>query len=150
MNVLRRSSLGLCLALFLLILSCLLSNPVPAFALSVNSLGDYDNIAVMEAFGDYAAIDSSGDVNLVPRQAVSREFYNHHDDDYDFLVIFTNFDFLMPSPGSKAFFHAVKNDVEGVGLELYDATNLYSTDGSFLTRLEGLIERKVHLFTEKS
>ena len=82
MNVLRRSSLGLCLALFLLILSGLLSNPDPAFASSVNSLGDYDTIAVMEALGDYAAIDANGDVNYA-LMGLSVNGFNDHEGAYE-------------------------------------------------------------------
>ncbi len=140
MTFLRRSLLGLFSAFFLftLIASLLLINPV--YALSINVLGDYDNITVMEASGDYAALDSQGAFNLLPRQEVSRAFYAEHDDDYDFLVVLTDFDFLMPSPGAKAFFHATRNNVEGIGLELFDATHLYSADGSYLDRLEGMID----------
>jgi hypothetical protein len=94
----------------------------------------------MEVAGDYSAIDGNGDFNLSPRQEVSREFYDLHGDDYDFLVIFTDFDYLMPAPGAKAFFHAAKNDVEGIGLDLFDATHLYSADGSYLDNLQGVID----------
>jgi hypothetical protein len=56
------------------------------------------------------------------------------------MVIFTNFDFLMPTTGAKAFFVPVKNHIEGLGLELYDATYLYSADNAFFSRLDGLID----------
>ena len=112
----------------------------PVYALSVNNLGDYDNITVMEVSGNYDALDGDGVLNLSPRQEVSRAFYNQHGDDYDFLVVFTDFDYLMPAPGAKAFFHAAKNNVEGIGLELFDASNLYSADGAYLDHLEGVID----------
>ena len=60
MNRLQRSLLKRLLALFLFVSSILISHPDPAFSLSVNVLGDYDNIAVMEVSGDYAAIDENG------------------------------------------------------------------------------------------
>lgn len=82
MNVLRRSSLGLCFVLFLHILSALVFLPASAFALSVNSLGDYDNIAVMEALGDYAAIDANGDVNHA-LTGLSVNGFNDHEGAYE-------------------------------------------------------------------
>lgn len=140
MNVLRRSFFEQCTALYLPVLFFLIICTDSAFALAANLLGDYDNIAVMEVLGDYAAIDVDGHANLSPRQDVSREFFSRHGDDYDFLVIFTNFDFAMPATGSKAFFHPTRNNIEGLGLDLFDSTNLYSADGSDLRRLEGLID----------
>jgi hypothetical protein len=140
MKFLRRSLLGRSFALFLFILSGWFLFVNPVYALSVNSLGDYDNITVMEVAGDYSAIDGIGDFNLTPRQEVSRAFYNDHGDEYDFLVIFTDFDYLMPAPGATAFFHGTKNAVEGIGLDLFDASHLYSADGAYLDRLQGVID----------
>ena len=95
MQFLRRSLLERSIALFLFIQSGLLILINPVYALSVNVLGDFANVTVMEASGDYSAIDTSSKFNLSPRQEVSREFYQHHGDDYDFLVIFTDFDFSI-------------------------------------------------------
>jgi hypothetical protein len=50
--------------------------------LSVNSLGDYDNIAVMEALGDYAAIDANGDVNHA-LTGLSVNGFNDHEGAYE-------------------------------------------------------------------
>jgi hypothetical protein len=139
MACLQRSLPGRVVASVLVILSILLFSTASVFAFEAQPLGVFENVAVIEASGDFAAVTSEGAYNLAPRQAVSRAFYSEHADDYDFLVVFADFDFAMP-PGARAFFHAVKNDVEGLGLELFDAGNLYSADGAFLERLEGMID----------
>jgi len=101
----------------------------------VSRLGIPD-IAVYEVTGDYDAELTGGLPNASARQAVAREFYANHPDDYDFLVIFTNFDFRMPQEEAVAFYHEVKNDVQGIGKELFDNTSLYGSDG----RLQGIID----------
>ncbi|MCM2265204.1 MAG: SBBP repeat-containing protein [Desulfuromonadales bacterium] len=111
-----------------------------AAAITVNPLGDFDNVTVMEVSGNYDAIDSYGRPDMSARREIAKEFYRSHGDDYDFLVIFTNFNFQMPSLQAKAFFSPAKNDVKGIGLELNDHTNAYSPDGSFLARLQGTID----------
>ena len=92
MKFLRLSLLGRSFALFLFVLSgsFLLINPV--YALSANTIGDYDNITVIEVAGDYSAIDGNGDFNLSSRQEVSREFYNDHCMSKTSLSLFVNFD----------------------------------------------------------
>lgn len=139
MNVLRCTRLAYVSALFLLLLSLLFIFPADSRALSVVSLGDYDNISVLEVSGDFNAFTPTGQVNDAPRQAVAREFYRTHGDDYDFLVLFAGFDFAMPS-GSMAFYLPIKNDVEGIGQDLFDQTSNYSADGAFLERLGGIID----------
>ena len=78
MKFLRRSLLGRSFALFLFVLSGSFPLINPVYAVSVNTLGDYDNITVMEVAGNNSAIDGNGDFNLSPRQEVSKEFYNDH------------------------------------------------------------------------
>jgi hypothetical protein len=80
------------------------------------SLGDYGNVSVMEVSGNYNAKNPDGSVNAAPRQAIAQEFYKAHKDEYDFLVIFTNFDFQMPEGEAKAFYEGVKNDTQGIGI----------------------------------
>ncbi|TLM68955.1 MAG: hypothetical protein FDZ69_01785 [Deltaproteobacteria bacterium] len=111
-----------------------------ATSFEAHPLGDFDDIAVIEVSGNFDAVDAYGRPNLEPRRVLAREFYRSHGDDYDFLVIFTNFDVRMPSPQALAFFAPAKNDVQGIGLSLYDLTQTYSPDGAPLTRLEGTID----------
>lgn len=134
----RRSTAFRLFLLSLVLLSLFQARNAAAFTAS--SLGDFDHVTVMEVSGNYDAIDSYGRVDMSARRAIAREFYRSHGDDYDFLVIFTNFEFRMPSPQAKAFFSPAKNDVRGIGLELNDQTNAYSPGGSFLARLQGTID----------
>lgn len=128
-------------SLILLILAAVgLLSAQNATAFDVHCLGDVDNVTVMEVSGNYDAVDSDGRPDMTARQAIAREFYRNHGDDYDFLVIFTNFDFRMPSLQARAFFSPAKNDVRGIGLELNDHTWAYSHDGSSLARLQGTID----------
>ena len=53
-----------------------------------------------------------------PRAELARTFYEHNGDDYDFLVVFTTFQF--PMGGAAAFASLVRNDVRGIGLDLFD------------------------------
>lgn len=118
---------GLLLLLFLL--------PPMARAFEVSPVGDYGDVTVMEATGSYDELTPEGTVNEVPRQLVSKAFLQTHPDRYDFLVIFSNFDFAMESD-TKAFYLEIKNDVQGIGLDLFDRSALYGSRGV----LQGIIE----------
>ncbi len=107
---------------------------------SARALGDYNQVAVIEVAGNFDAQDPSGQINSEPRRVLAREFYRTHGDDYDYLVIFTNFDVRMPSLQARAFFTPTRNNVLGIGLPLYDHTPAYSADGGPLVRLEGTID----------
>ena len=77
---------------------------------------------------------------IVPRADVTREFLSVHPDEYDILVTFTTFDF--DSGGAVGFASVVKNDVEGIGLPLFDQSSDFGSTGKFQTyidmkRLEG-------------
>ena len=132
-----RSALGLCLGL--LISFCLFLVPFSAKAFTANPLGDFDDVAVLEVSGDYDALIN--DVwNHEARKVLAREFYRTHGDDYDFLVIFTNFDFTLPEARAAAYFTSVQNRVQGIGLETFDYSAGYSADGQPLERLQGTID----------
>jgi len=87
------------------------------------------DIAVYEVSGNYDAELPDGSINSAPRQIITREFYKTYPDDYDFLVIFSNFDFLMPLEEASAFYQRIKNDVQGIGIELADNSSLFSSNG---------------------
>ncbi|MHB8790486.1 MAG: CARDB domain-containing protein [Desulfobulbaceae bacterium] len=99
-------------------------------------LANTADIAVYEVTGDYDAEMPDGAFNASARQEVAEEFYKAHPDDYDFLVIFSNFDFRMLQEEATAFYHEVKNDVLGIGKELIDNSSLYGSDGM----LQGIID----------
>ena len=59
-----------------------------------------------------------GETYDVPLKAIANAFYTVHEDSYDFLVIFSGFDFEMPETDKTAgFYHGVRNDVTGIGLQ---------------------------------
>lgn len=99
-------------------------------------LQDYGQIAVMEVTGNYDAKHPDGSLNSIARQELAKEFLKSHEDEYDFIVVFSNFHFQMPDDESKAFYYPVRNDVEGIGLPLFDDSSLFGSNG----KLQGMID----------
>ncbi|MCF8056075.1 MAG: hypothetical protein K9K37_05500 [Desulfocapsa sp.] len=95
----------------------------------VTTLAHTSDIAVYEVVGNYDAEMPDGSNNVFSRQEIVKEFYKAHPDEYDFLVIFSNFDFQMPENEAIAFYQGVKNDVLGIGQDLVDFTSLYGSNG---------------------
>ena len=106
-----------------------------ALALEVAFVRDAGDILVLEAEGPYDA-DFFGEETALARQQVTRAFYAHRPDEFDFIVIFTNFDFRMPKEEVLAFYNHVRNNVEGIGKELFDFSGQYGSAG----RLQGTID----------
>ncbi|MBI5026926.1 MAG: hypothetical protein HZC12_09445 [Nitrospirae bacterium] len=103
---------------------------------TAKTLGNYGNVTVIEVTGNYDAKNPDGTINSVPRETIAKEFFNIHKDEYDFLVIFSNFDFQMPETEVKAFYLGVKNDAQGIGMPLFDNSNLFGSNG----KLQGIID----------
>jgi subtilase family serine protease len=103
---------------------------------SATTVGNYGDITVMEVEGNYDANNPDGSTNGVPREEIAKEFYATHPDTYDFLVIFSNFDFQMPEQEVVAFYLGVKNDTQGIGLPVFDNSSFYGSDG----KLQGTID----------
>ena len=105
---------------------------------TATTLGDYGNVTVMEVTGKYDANLPDGSINSLARKEIAKEFFRIHKDEYDFLVIFSNFDFEMPEgeAGVQAFYLTVKNDTLGIGQELFDNSALFGSDG----KLQGTID----------
>jgi subtilase family serine protease/Tol biopolymer transport system component/flagellar hook assembly protein FlgD/fibronectin type 3 domain-containing protein len=99
-------------------------------------LGDYGNVTVMESSGFYDARNPDGTNNVAPRQTITTEFFKTHKDEYDFIVIFSNFDFKMPESEARAFYSSIKNDVRGIGQQIFDNSALYGSNG----KLQGTID----------
>lgn len=106
----------------------------PAFAVSY--LSDFGNVTVMEVEGSYDARNADGTLNRLPRQEIAKEFIRTHTDDYDFLVIFSTFDYAMPETGARAFYLEVKNDTQGIGKTIFDDSFAYGSSG----KLQGMID----------
>ncbi|MGA1840972.1 MAG: CARDB domain-containing protein [bacterium] len=100
------------------------------------TIESYPDITIMEVEGSYDAETADGDFYYEPRQAIAKEFFKTHPDEHDILVVFSNFDFLMLDHEAAAFFTGVRNDVSGIGMEIYDNSQLFGSDG----KLQGIID----------
>jgi hypothetical protein len=120
------------------IVSICLSTAVSAQSFTAATLGDYGNVSVMEVSGNYDIKNQDGSSNNQPRQAVAKEFFRTHKDEYDFIVIFSNFDFKMVEFGDKGYYHGLRNDIHGIGLEIFNNSpnGEYGSGGS----LQGIVE----------
>jgi len=118
-------------------LTAVFAPPAPAVAQDVSArfLADYGNVTVMEVTGNFDQNTPEGHPNVAPRQAIAKEFFRTHKDEYDFITIFTNFDVTM-RPDAIAFYNHIKNDVGGIGQQIYDNSALYGSNG----KLQGTID----------
>lgn len=99
-----------------------------AIADSIGSSSDTGNLTIIDFDGAY-------DRGLAePRQLVAQRFYQDHPDDYDFLIVFTTFEF--ETAGAHAFYNGIRNDTGGIGLPLYDNSASFGSDG----RLQGYVD----------
>lgn len=110
-------------------------NPFPITgAYSALHKEDRDHISIIELSGNYDKLLSSGDYNVEPRAVVAREFLRAHPDNYDFIVVFSTFEF--DTGDALAFHWGVQNQVQGINLPSYDISSLFGSAG----RLKGFID----------
>jgi len=93
-----------------------------------------DLVTVVEVVGDYDRQLPGGSSNAEPRQEVARQFYDSSGDDYDFLIAFSTFDF--DAGPARAFAWVVQNSDQGIGLPLFDNSDLFGSAG----RLENFVD----------
>lgn len=103
--------------------------------LQLRSLGDNGNIALMQAVGSFDADNPDRTITEATRQAVAREYFKTHSD-VDFLVILSTFDYHLPEADAQGFYLEAKNDIQGIGRELFDYSSLFGSAG----RLQGTID----------
>ena len=97
---------------------------------------DVGEIAVVEHDGSsYDDRLPDGSLNYEARLRVGRRFYETHGDDYDLLVVFTNFAFRTGD--AQAFHLNARNDVDGIGLPL---GNIDAAPFGSPARLKGWID----------
>ncbi len=135
----RMNGLTLLRFFFTLLIFTLIS-PFAVFAqqFTATSLGDHGNVSVLQVAGSYDAHLPDGSFNSQARKAITNEFYKTHQDELDFIVIFSNFNYEMLQTGTAAFYTPVKNDTLGIGLPWPNEAGSY---GSRTTgRLQGLID----------
>jgi len=99
-----------------------------------NFVEDIDGISIIRFTGNYDSGIGTDTVNAAARAVVAREFYRTHSDDYDFLVVFTNFEF--ETGPARAFHLGVSNDIEGIGLPLYSNAQSFGSE----SQLKGYID----------
>lgn len=79
--------------------------------------------------------DVNGVFNVEPRKWVAQSFYQANPDTYDFVVVFTNFNYdVGPFQG---FYTAIKNDTTGLGLTTFDFSDQFGS-----TKLQGYVDIK--------
>lgn len=110
-------------------------------AFQVNLVDYSDNLPLEGTTGAIAEVFV--DLPTVNLQNVAREFYRTHNDDFDSLILFTNFESNLDFVGVLAFAINVQNDVLGIGnpnraeiFPQFDHTAEYGSQGnlkSFLT-----------------
>ena len=103
---------------------------------AVNTIGDYGNVTVMEFTGNYDANNPDGTNNSLPRREIAKELFKTHQDNYDILIAFTNFEFAMSGTETEAYYTEIKNDTQGIGKESFDNTALFGSNGN----LQGMID----------
>lgn len=112
--------------------------PTDSFEISgayvARHLEDRNSVAVIEISGNYDKNLPNGKMNAEPRAMIAREFYRTHADDYDFLVVFSSFEFKTQD--ALAFCLPIRNDVRGIGLNLFDNSALFGSKN----RLRGYID----------
>lgn len=99
-------------------------------AFSAHSRADREHVSIIEFGGNYDRDLAAGVNNVEPRAVIAREFYRTHPDNYDFLVVFSSFEF---NTGDAVAFHwAVQNKVQGIGLPQFDNSGLFGSKGKLL------------------
>ncbi len=98
-------------------------------------LEDRNHVTVIElAGGSYDRDATDGSFNAEPRAVVAQEFYLDHPDEYDFLMVFTTFEF---DTGDAVAFHVgAQNPVQGIGQPVFDNTAFFGSEG----KLQGYID----------
>lgn len=95
---------------------------------------DRDHISIIEFGGNYDKSLSTNVANVEPRAVIAREFFRTHPDNYDFLVVFSSFEFNTGT--ATAFEWMVQNKVQGIGLTPFDNSALFGSQG----KLQGFID----------
>jgi hypothetical protein len=92
--------------------------------------GDLGRVAVIDFAGNYDLRLDDGADNLEARAVIAREFFRTHPDIYDFLVVFSTFEF--DSEDVVAMHFGVRNQVRGIGLGPFDVSDLFGSDSRLL------------------
>lgn len=100
------------------------------------TVADIGNSAVIEVAGGFDTTNPDSSINSAPRQAVAKEYYKTHNDNLDFLVIFSTFDYAMPDQDTQGVYMSVRNDTLGINQPIFDNSSFYGSNG----KLQGTID----------
>lgn len=116
--------------------------PTPDARIAVVDTGD---VAVLHDDGHILYRNREGQIEVDPYYA-ARAFYAAHHDEYDFLVLFTNFYSQLGGGSFLAYHLAAANDVTGLGYAHVRSDELFDESARF-TRKEapGRLRSVVHL-----
>jgi len=91
------SLLALCLPLSVPLAHADGSGPISPFpttgAFNATFVRDQEHLSIIEFVGDYNRDLPSLQSNVEPRAVVAKEFFRTHPDNYDFLIVFSTFEF---------------------------------------------------------
>ncbi|MFZ5601225.1 MAG: hypothetical protein ACOY7J_02130 [Pseudomonadota bacterium] len=107
---------------------------IPQGAYSAKWIEDREHISVMEFAGAYDKRLSDGSFNRAARATVAKEFFAHHPDNYDFLVVFSSFEYNTGD--ALAFEFDVQNQTQGIGKPIFNHTALFGSKG----KLQAMID----------
>ena len=95
-----------------------------------------DNVFVLPVAKNVAALWTDFG-NSPPLEDYVARFYEHFNDEFDFLIFIANVDFdrLVPGSITGAFYSSVKNDVQGIGLSIFSRNSSFGSAG----KLQGVI-----------
>ncbi|SHL52325.1 hypothetical protein SAMN02745216_05295 [Desulfatibacillum alkenivorans DSM 16219] len=120
---------------------CILTASGYAGDMEASLVEDFGDVTVMSLDGD-DVVQELEDNASDSRRTIANAFYETHGDDYDFLVMFTDFEFDMPrytiggEPAQAAgYYSSIKNDTDGLGQAPFDLSDDYGSAG----RLQGFI-----------
>ena len=93
-----------------------------------------NDITVIAMDGNYDRDLPDGTPNVEPRTEVAKAFLRSHADNYDFIVVFSNFEY--ETKDALAFHIGAQNKVSGLGKDLFDDTAEFGSKG----KLQGYID----------
>ncbi|MGH1542894.1 MAG: CARDB domain-containing protein [Arenicella sp.] len=99
---------------------------IPQGAYDATFVEDQNGVSIIRFSGNYDKDLSPGVHNAAARAVVAKEFYQHHEDNYDFLVVFSSFEY--ETGDATAFAVKVQNDIQGIGVPLFSNVHLYGSE----------------------
>jgi len=100
---------------------------IPQGAYTARFVEDRSHVSIIEFSGNYDKTLVDDSFNAAARAVVAQEFYANHADSYDFLVVFSSFEY---DTGDAVAFHlGVSNDIQGIGLPQFDNSALFGSNG---------------------